>query len=220
MRLHTMTSGAMALVVAGFAAAIAMPPSFLFVMLEEADYTFGCYEPCACPISMTPDVRGTMALTPNPGAKDGFAEFTVDLVEWLVRFGDDARVLTGGGVYRVSTKGEQRHQLVLTLSTDGGDAEVFDSGLMPGGGVFPSPFTITIDVNDMFCLDTVITVAAAPYPAQIADVDGNGQVDSRDLGQLLGSWGTADFTTDLDFDGTVGAADLAIMLGQWGPAPG
>lgn len=48
-----------------------------------------------------------------------------------------------------------------------------------------------------------------------ADVNGDGVVNSTDLGMLLGAWGTSDPMADLDGDGVVGASDLGILPGAW-----
>jgi IgA Peptidase M64 len=54
-------------------------------------------------------------------------------------------------------------------------------------------------------------------PPCFADLDGNGVVDSTDLGVLLGSWGTGN--SDLNGNGTAEAGDLSILLGAWGACP-
>lgn len=72
-------------------------------------------------------------------------------------------------------------------------------------------------------IDNVRDIAAAwrdstqgtPCPA---DVSGDGQVSSTDLGVLLGSWGTSG-SSDIDGDGSVGSSDLGLLLGSWGPCP-
>lgn len=62
-----------------------------------------------------------------------------------------------------------------------------------------------------FDLEIACTPFEDPCPA---DFDGNGTVDGADLGNLLGSWGTA--LADLNDDGTTDGADLGIFLGAWG----
>jgi len=46
------------------------------------------------------------------------------------------------------------------------------------------------------------------------DLNGDGCVDSADLGILLGAWGTPG--GDINGDGTTDAADMGILLGNWG----
>jgi hypothetical protein len=48
-----------------------------------------------------------------------------------------------------------------------------------------------------------------------ADIDGDGEVSSSDLGALLSAWGTAG--ADLDGDGETGSSDLGVLLSAWGP---
>ncbi|MDY7109609.1 MAG: hypothetical protein SYC29_13325 [Planctomycetota bacterium] len=55
----------------------------------------------------------------------------------------------------------------------------------------------------------------------IGDLDGDGDVDTADLLQLLGAWGDCPEPPDgcpgdLDDDGDVDTADLLILLGNWG----
>jgi hypothetical protein len=50
-----------------------------------------------------------------------------------------------------------------------------------------------------------------------ADIDGDGEVSSSDLGALLSAWGTP--AADLDSDGETGSSDLGVLLSAWGPCP-
>jgi len=50
-----------------------------------------------------------------------------------------------------------------------------------------------------------------------ADVNGDGMVDSADLGLILGAWGTADPLFDLNGNGAVDGADIGVLVAQWGP---
>ena len=59
--------------------------------------------------------------------------------------------------------------------------------------------------------------AEIPCPA---DLDGNGVVNSADLGLLATVWnsdGSAVEGADIDGDGVVGPADLGLLIGAWGP---
>ncbi|MCB9839099.1 MAG: hypothetical protein H6813_07150 [Phycisphaeraceae bacterium] len=49
-----------------------------------------------------------------------------------------------------------------------------------------------------------------------ADLNGDGVVDTADLGVLLGAFGTNDAQADLNDDGMVDTADLGILLGEFG----
>jgi hypothetical protein len=48
----------------------------------------------------------------------------------------------------------------------------------------------------------------------LGDIDGDGRVNSSDLGALLGSWG-ASGPADLDRSGEVDSADLGILFAGW-----
>jgi uncharacterized protein (DUF2141 family) len=50
-----------------------------------------------------------------------------------------------------------------------------------------------------------------------ADINGDGSVDSADLGILLSSWGAcAGCAADINGDGGVDSADLGALLAAWG----
>ena len=57
-------------------------------------------------------------------------------------------------------------------------------------------------------------------PSCPGDADGNGFVDGRDLGELLGNWGPCTYSPcfeDFSGDGVINGADLGILLNNWGP---
>jgi hypothetical protein len=50
------------------------------------------------------------------------------------------------------------------------------------------------------------------------DINGDGNVDAADLGQLLASWASPNpGDADVNGDGTVNGADMGQLLGRWGP---
>ncbi|MFO0875157.1 MAG: hypothetical protein U0575_14455 [Phycisphaerales bacterium] len=51
------------------------------------------------------------------------------------------------------------------------------------------------------------------------DVDGDGEIDGADLGQLLANWNGSGIG-DLNGDGVVNGADLGLVLSAWGPCGG
>ncbi len=52
-----------------------------------------------------------------------------------------------------------------------------------------------------------------------ADLDGDAQVGSSDLAQLLGGWGPAPGCADVSENGRAEPIDLSLLLGAWGPCP-
>ena len=58
-----------------------------------------------------------------------------------------------------------------------------------------------------------------------ADITNDGQVDSADIGLMIGAWGTCSddpkqpCCADLTGDGLVDSADIGLLIGAWGPCP-
>ena len=61
-----------------------------------------------------------------------------------------------------------------------------------------------------------VTLATPPC---VGDLNGNGMVNSTDLGFLISGWGEGDHEADLNEDGVVDSEDLGIMLSNWGSCP-
>ena len=61
---------------------------------------------------------------------------------------------------------------------------------------------------------SIARIRVEPGVACPADLNGDGTVDSADLGALLSGWGTS--SPDLDGNGTVDSADLGTLLSAWG----
>ncbi|MDG1899867.1 MAG: dockerin type I domain-containing protein, partial [Phycisphaerales bacterium] len=56
----------------------------------------------------------------------------------------------------------------------------------------------------------------------VGDINGDGNVNSGDLGILISLWNTSAKSNpeaDLNRDGTVNAADIGLLIGAWGPCP-
>ena len=67
-------------------------------------------------------------------------------------------------------------------------------------------------------LEVVYELPPAPITP---DLNGDGMVDSGDLGLLIAAWnGTGSNPADLDGDGVVGPADLGLLIAAWGPVEG
>lgn len=55
-----------------------------------------------------------------------------------------------------------------------------------------------------------------PEPPCVADINGDGVVDTADLGLLIGEFGGAGPIADLNSDGGVDTADLGLLIGEFG----
>jgi len=78
----------------------------------------------------------------------------------------------------------------------------------------PEMGTVTLNVPGVGQYDVSLPVPAGAACA--ADLDGDGEVGSGDLGMMLAGWGSGG-APDLDGSGTVGSGDLGILLAAWGP---
>jgi len=69
-----------------------------------------------------------------------------------------------------------------------------------------------------------VVTLTEPEPC-VGDIDGDGDTDHSDLGELLSAWGSEpgdpnwNPNADLDGDGQVGHSDLGILLADWGCVP-
>lgn len=89
-----------------------------------------------------------------------------------------------------------RLETVQDISADG--RTIVGSGFNPEG--CEQGFLVRIDL---------------PNTNDIADMNGDGVVNSQDLAALLSAWGSSSGPADMNQDGIVNSADLAIMLSRW-----
>ena len=91
---------------------------------------------------------------------------------------------------------------------DGGSAELW---AVQGGGHNP-PF------DGAFARETARWLLERSATVIPGDLNGDGRVDSADLGLLLAAWGSCTgCEADLDGDGTVGGSDLGQITANWNP---
>ena len=94
------------------------------------------------------------------------------------------------------------------------------NGIQPKSNFLPSRGRVTLASEDADLNwseevdDAGETILDCP-----ADLNFDGEVDSADLGLLLGEWNQARSLADLDDDGTVGSSDLGLLLAAFGPCP-
>ena len=79
----------------------------------------------------------------------------------------------------------------------------------------------TVCAVDPFCCDTrwdswCVNAARSTCGYASGDVNGDGAINSTDLGILLSGWGVAG-AADFNGDGVVNSADLGVLLSNWTP---
>ena len=85
-----------------------------------------------------------------------------------------------------------------------GTLQVNEKGILEGGAIFGcDDFTIGVPVGFL----------TPPCPG---DINGDGVIDTADLGLLIGGFGTGDVAADINSDGIVDTADLGILIGAFG----
>jgi len=133
--------------------------------------------------------------------------------------GDGFRnVFVGSGGDLVSVA--RKHDLIDTDLGEGRIDQNVDSSPVFGGapaineaGDIGFLAGLTPPDNDQIEWGTGLFIARR---AVSADLNGDGDVDSDDLGILLAAWGAPGGVGDLNDDGTVGSDDLGILLAAWG----
>ncbi|MEC9372523.1 MAG: SBBP repeat-containing protein [Planctomycetota bacterium] len=99
----------------------------------------------------------------------------------------------------------------------GGAEYLYDIAVDPQGRVAVTGRAADADVDGHSYRTAVLTPEG--LGANPGDLNGDGIVNSTDLGALLGAWGPCAMVgpcaADIDGDGVVGTADLAALLGSW-----
>jgi hypothetical protein len=135
----------------------------LYRLDARSDYTWGCFDPCACPIAFTDDLFGTYELEFLFAGTDGFDHYAVRDVNWILAFGGEEHRVTGSGEYLRGGPLAPLERVLLDLSFDGAAPVQFDSGHRPAG-VFPR-IDLPVSRNGMYCYDEVYGVRSSPVPA-------------------------------------------------------
>lgn len=133
-----------------------------YTLVHGATYQHGCFEPCACPITAEMPMQGTFTLT-RTGQDPLFTHYAVTNVNWSVAIAGQTIAITGNGTYRIGGEFALTHRLQLDLAVGQNQVKRFDSGVVVGGAGFPR-IDIVINMNNLYCLDTVLHVVAEPKP--------------------------------------------------------
>jgi len=101
------------------------------------------------------------------------------------------------------------HTFIGIIDPDGltsvvltGTLQVNGQGVLEGGVIFGC---------DDFTFGVPVGFGSIP-----SDLNGDGVVDTADLGQLIGAFGTGDAVADINQDGVVDTADLGILIAAFG----
>jgi hypothetical protein len=147
-----------------------------YVLGVDSSYSEGCMGEgdgpiqCLCPIWLASEFGGGFDLALLSNEEPGKTVYQVSNVDWVIGFGEDLIVITGGGQFSVTDTGKGNVQrLILTLKFDDGnhtDEIEFDSGTVAGGetGEAP-PIDISVSMAGFqACYDISITIKAQPLP--------------------------------------------------------
>ena len=132
----------------------------IYKLDKDALFQKGCFGPCACPVLISDQLRGTFALT-HLGFDGLFDNYAVTNVNWVVNQNGTKLPIRGSGTYKVGGEFAIQQQLSLDLTVGSDPVQHFDSGVVTGPSDFPR-INLTISINGVFCFDTVIDVRSRP----------------------------------------------------------
>jgi hypothetical protein len=202
-------------------------PTIELTLTPESLYTSGCVPPCLCPVQLVPGMSGKLIFHLSDSnllfsTYDVEADFTVP--------GDPPRSVKGAGTYKVGGEVAIVQEMALDLSTNGGPAEPFQSGSVPGGGDFPEALEISVSSEQGVCFATGLAISAKPTGFVRGDSNSDGSIDVSDaVFILLALFGggrdpscndSADTDDSGDLDITDGISLLdSLFRGSPGPPP-
>ncbi len=128
-------------------------------------FTYGCFDPCLCPLYERAPVRGAFFLQ-RTGIDGAIEKYDVRDVVWVFARGGGTAIANGSGQYFVDLSLQQQ-RMVLDLQIDKEPPQRFDSRWQPLLNALPN-LDVTVSINGVFCLDTVFEISSRPAAA--ADV--------------------------------------------------
>ena len=133
----------------------------IYRLADSSTYQHGCFDPCDCPLDPELNLRGTFNLKFG-GIGDVFNFYEIEDIHWLVSEGGIDFPITGNGIYAVSCCDLNMQWLELDLVVGDLPVQHFFSDVVEGQSL--SEIDITVSVNGIYCLDTVLGIRAAPVP--------------------------------------------------------
>jgi hypothetical protein len=150
--------------------------STIYALAATSDYEIGCFGPCACPVLIAAQVRGTFVLTPTY-VDPLFQHFAVTAVDWKLSSG---QLVRGSGTYKVGGEFAVQQQMVLDLAIGNGPPLRYDSGLQLGGG--SEDIRIRIQRHPGACFDTSFVIDARAVAREPASVPPGGTLPAVFVG--------------------------------------
>lgn len=103
---------------------------------SNTGFVSGCQGPCLCPVSFNESVSGTfdldlLGIIIGIDGQPTVEVYEVSNIEWTVVQGEEVLTATGSGFYTVEQSPAPNQRMELDLSLNGGEAERYDSGLVP-----------------------------------------------------------------------------------------
>ena len=136
--------------------ALARKGTQIYRLKDSSFYTEGCISPCACPVRLYDEIRGTFKVKLARQSSTA-AMWLISNINWLVTAENEELYITGGG--RLSL-GNGSYNLQLDL--DFGDETVsYVSGPVKGVGEFPGNLSVELVVPGASCFTTTFRIDAA-----------------------------------------------------------
>ncbi len=192
---------------------------------EEISYQPGDYDPTIAADRLNYGWRhregmhnfNTSIATPLPSFVEPFYEYS-----HAIGFS-----ITGGHVYRGPSMIQNRGRFffadfvtsrVRSVELDGSNVREHFSEIFSGGLSYSGAAAFSVDKDgEMYLLNYgsgQVIKLVSPYIA--GDLNGDGVVDTADLGILIAAFGTNDTFSDINNDCAVDTADLGILIGNFG----
>lgn len=143
------------------AAPVPLDQIVAYQLQTSSTFQQGCFGACACALGPLEPLIGTFTLVPLEATQPPSRAFALVNVNCFVPEASGTLLVRGSGIYGISNKSplEEEMNLVLNIGTE--PVTYFDSGLVSGGGDFPS-VDLGVSVSGAMCFNTWINLHAVP----------------------------------------------------------